>query len=102
MNIITKPMTRFTCLALLLLNLLGGFSLAAEKPPNFVLIYCDDLGYGDLGCYGSQANVTPNLDRLAEQGMRFTDFHTAAAVCSASRAALLSGCYPQRIGIMGC
>lgn len=69
--------------------------------PNFVLIYCDDLGYGDLSCYGCQDYKTPRLDRLAAEGMRFTDFHTAAAVCSASRAALLTGCYPQRVSILG-
>jgi arylsulfatase A-like enzyme len=78
-----------------------GFAAAEQRPPNIVLIYCDDMGYGDLGCYGSTTNLTPNLDRLAAEGMRFTDFHTAAAVCSASRAALLTGCYPQRVGIMG-
>jgi len=74
---------------------------AADRLPNFVLIYCDDLGYGDLSCYGRKEYQTPHLDRLAAQGMRFTDFHTAAAVCSASRVALLTGCYPQRVGILG-
>src|SRR5262245_8630991 len=68
--------------------------------PNFVLIYADDLGYGDLGCYGSK-NPTPNLDRMAREGMRFTDFYVSQAVCSASRAALLTGCYPNRVGIFG-
>jgi arylsulfatase A-like enzyme len=94
-------MLRNLGLCWLILALFGGVSLAAERPPNFVLIYCDDLGYGDLGCYGSKTNSTPNLDRLAAQGLRFTDFHTAAAVCSASRAALLTGCYPLRVEIMG-
>jgi arylsulfatase A-like enzyme len=80
----------------------GSMCCAEEqRPPNFVLIYCDDLGYGDLSCYGRQEYRTPHLDRLASEGARFTDFHTAAAVCSASRAALLTGCYPQRVGIMG-
>lgn len=68
--------------------------------PNVVLIYADDLGYGDLGCYGGK-NPTPNLDRMAREGLRFTDFTVAQAVCSASRAALLTGCYPNRIGILG-
>jgi len=67
-------------------------------PPNIILINCDDLGYGDLGCYGSTKNDTPHLDQLAAEGMRFTDFYMASAVCSASRAAMLTGCYPQRIG----
>lgn len=66
--------------------------------PNIILINCDDLGYGDLGCYGSDRNDTPVLDQLAEDGMRFTDFYMASAVCSPSRAALLTGCYPPRIG----
>src|SRR5687767_12836647 len=73
---------------------------AAEKLPNVVIIYADDLGYGDLGCYGSKTK-TPNIDRLAKEGRRFTSFHTAQAVCSASRAALLTGCYPNRVGIHG-
>ena len=66
--------------------------------PNIILINCDDLGYGDLGCYGSTANKTPNIDRLAAEGMRFTDFYMASAVCSPSRCAMLTGCYPPRIG----
>lgn len=74
---------------------------SAERPPNIVLIYCDDLGYGDLSCYGQKAYKTPQIDALAAAGMRFTDFHTVAAVCSASRAALMTGCYPQRVGILG-
>ena len=69
-------------------------------PPNVVLIYADDLGYGDLGCYGSKQNPTPHLDRLASEGTRFTNFCVAQAVCSASRSALLTGCYPNRIGIL--
>jgi arylsulfatase A-like enzyme len=66
-----------------------------------VIIFADDLGYGDLGCYGARGYRTPNLDRLAAQGTRFTSFYVAQAVCSASRAALLTGCYPNRIGILG-
>ncbi|HQK23430.1 MAG TPA: sulfatase [Candidatus Latescibacteria bacterium] len=65
---------------------------------NIILINCDDLGYGDLGCYGSTRNDTPYIDRLAAGGVRFTDFYMASPVCSASRAAMLTGCYPQRIG----
>ncbi len=75
-------------------------STVTQTPPNIVLIFADDMGYGDLGCYGGK-NLTPNLDRLALEGMRFTDFYVAQAVCSASRAALLTGCYPNRIGING-
>ncbi len=70
-------------------------------PPNVVLIFVDDLGYADLGSYGTTAYQTPHLDRLAAEGARFTDFYVAQPVCSASRAALLTGAYPNRIGIRG-
>lgn len=69
-----------------------------ERRPNVVLINCDDLGYGDIGCYGSTLNATPTLDRLAAEGLRFDSFYMASPVCSPSRAALLTGCYPPRIG----
>lgn len=69
--------------------------------PNIILINCDDLGYGDLACYGSKVNKTPYLDRMADEGMRFTDYHVMSPVCSASRAALMTGCYPQRVGMPG-
>jgi arylsulfatase A len=73
--------------------------LAAASPtPNIVFILCDDLGYGDLGCYGSRIR-TPNLDRLASEGVRFTSFCSADPVCSPSRAALLTGRYPTRVGV---
>ncbi len=74
-----------------------------EKPqnPNVILIFCDDLGYGDLSCYGATQYKTPNLDRMAAQGMRFTSFMSAQAICSASRAGILTGCYPNRVGISG-
>ena len=66
--------------------------------PNIVLINCDDLGYGDLGCYGSTVNSTPALDKMADEGLKFTDFYMASPVCSPSRGAMLTGCYPPRIG----
>jgi arylsulfatase A-like enzyme len=71
-----------------------------DRPRNVVIILADDQGYGDLGCYGAKDFSTPNLDRMAKEGVRFTDFYVAQAVCSASRAALLTGCYPNRIGIL--
>ena len=73
-------------------------AVAAERP-NFLVILCDDLGYGDLGCYGHPSIKTPNLDNLAEAGIRFTDCYSAAPVCSPSRAGLLTGCTPSRLGI---
>jgi arylsulfatase A len=76
-------------------------TFAAERPPNVVVMFADDLGYADLGCYGGRDVSTPHLDRMATEGVRFTDFYVAQAVCSASRTALLTGCYPQRLGIEG-
>lgn len=67
--------------------------------PNIIVIFADDLGYGDLACYGSKLNPTPCLDRMASEGMRFTDFYVPSPVCSPSRAALLTGCYPKRLSL---
>ena len=72
-----------------------------DQPPNFVLIFIDDMGYGDVGVYGATGYQTPNLDKMASEGMRFTNFYSAQPVCSASRAGLLTGCYPNRVGISG-
>jgi arylsulfatase A-like enzyme len=74
---------------------------AADRLPNVVLVFADDFGYGDVGCYGAKGWTTPNLDRMAKGGTRFTSFYVAQAVCSASRCALLTGCYPNRLGILG-
>lgn len=89
-------------LAPLLVSMLLGCPLAAaEPPPNIVVIFADDLGYGDLGCYGSPTIRTPHLDRMAAEGLRFTDFYAASEVCTPSRAALLTGRYPIRSGMCG-
>ena len=74
---------------------------APAERPNIILIMADDLGYGDLSCYGSRAIATPNLDALARGGVRFTDFHSNGAVCTPTRAALLTGRYQQRCGLEG-
>ena len=74
---------------------------AGPRPPNIVLIFCDDMGYADVGCYGAKGYKTPHIDRLARDGVRFTDFYVPQGVCSASRVALLTGCYPNRVGILG-
>ena len=73
--------------------------VATAEQPNFVVIFADDLGYGDLGAYGSTTIRTPNLDRMAAEGMRFTDFYATAPFCSPSRASLLTGRYPVRAGV---
>lgn len=75
--------------------------VCAAKPPNLVIILADDLGYGDLSCYGHPSIRTPNLDKMAQEGMRFTDFYVAAPVCTPSRAALLTGRLPIRSGMTG-
>jgi len=69
--------------------------------PNIVLIMCDDMGWADLGCYGSKQNPTPNIDQLGKDGVRFTNFLATQAVCTSSRVALLTGCYPNRLGLGG-
>ena len=71
-------------------------STAQEKKPNFIIIFTDDQGYQDLGCYGSPTIKTPHIDQMAKEGMRFTSFY-AQTVCGPSRAALMTGCYPQRV-----
>ncbi len=77
-------------------------TLAATAPrPNVILILADDLGYGDLGCNGSTTLRTPHIDRLAADGVRFTDHYTGSPVCSPARASLLTGMVPDRTGVMG-
>ena len=84
----------------ILLTLFGMWALhAAAAAPNYVLIFCDDLGYGDLGCYGSTKNRTPRIDAMAKEGMRFTSFMSSSPVCTPSRASLLTGCYARRVGM---
>lgn len=80
---------------------MGRRPSSAPARPNVIVIYADDLGYGDLGCYGSPTIRTPALDRMAAEGMRFTDFYSAGEVCTPSRAALLTGRYPVRSGMAG-
>lgn len=81
-----------------LVALAGGRDAGAELP-NIIIIFTDDQGYGDLGCFGSETIETPNIDRLAREGRKLTSFMVAAPVCSPSRAALLTGCYPKRVGM---
>lgn len=74
---------------------------ATNRPPNIIIIFTDDQGYADVGVFGAEGFATPNLDRMGKEGAIFRNFHVAQPVCSASRAALLTGCYPNRIGIHG-
>src|SRR5918912_3246343 len=78
-----------------------GTKAAQDRPPNFVLIFLDDSGCSDTSAYGQRAYETPNIDRLAREGNRFTNFYVPQAICSSSRAALLTGSYPTRVGIEG-
>ena len=84
----------------LLLFLITALASHAKKP-NFVIIFNDDMGYADLGCFGADKIKTPRIDQMAKEGRKFTSFYVASAVCSASRAALLTGCYPMRVGVRG-
>ncbi|MEC7201192.1 MAG: sulfatase-like hydrolase/transferase, partial [Verrucomicrobiota bacterium] len=102
------PMNRF--LIVIMGALLEWVAGAAAGPPpapemanqpNLIVILADDLGYGDLSCYGNQRFETPSLDQMASEGMRFTDFHSSGPVCSPTRAGLLTGRYQQRSGIPG-
>lgn len=102
----TVPPKAAAALLTVALLLPSGMAAAAapakgERPPNFVIVFTDDQGYADVGCFGAKGFQTPNLDRMAREGVRCTDFYAAQAVCSASRAALLTGCYPNRVGILG-
>lgn len=77
-------------------------SLVIAEPipkPNFIVILCDNLGYGDIGCFGSTLNRTPNIDRMAAEGTRLTSFYSTSGVCTPSRASLMTGCYPRRVGL---
>ncbi|MEX2213286.1 MAG: sulfatase [Phycisphaeraceae bacterium] len=93
-------MQRITILIALAL-LLATPAIAADRSPNIVVIFIDDMGYADIGPFGATAYKTPHLDRMAKEGRRFTDFYVTQAVCSASRAGLLTGCYNVRVGIQG-
>ena len=101
-RIINQPIIMKDILRHFLCVWLAGLGvLEADVKPNVIVIFTDDLGYGDLGCYGSPVIRTPHLDRMADEGVRFTDFYSAAEVCTPSRAALLTGRYPIRSGMCG-
>lgn len=99
----TKQKQMKRAITVLLLSLLSftGWAQQKSSSPNIVLIFMDDLGYGDLSCYGALDIHTPNIDRLASEGIRFTNFLSSQAVCSASRASIMTGCYANRVGMSG-
>lgn len=98
-----KQSARLAGIILLFLSTLSS-PVTAQRPnaekPNIIIFFTDDQGYQDLGCFGSPLIQTPHLDQMAREGMRFTDFYSASPVCSPSRAALLTGCYPPRVGLV--
>ena len=82
------------------LSAMGAVAAApGKRPPNVIVVLADDLGWGDLGAYGSSLIATPNLDRMARQGVRMTDFYASANICTPSRAGLMTGRYPIRSGL---
>ena len=91
--------TAYSVAALVVLCLAAESPAAAAERPNIVMILADDLGWADIGCYGADLHETPNLDRLARQGMRFTNAYAAAPVCSPTRASIMTGKYPARLGM---
>lgn len=93
--------TAIGCLTLGLALAASICSAAERRLPNVVIVFIDDMGYADIGPFGAKGYATPHLDRLAQEGRRFTDFYVSQAVCSASRAAIMTGCYNIRIGIQG-
>ena len=96
-------MNRNLVFPLLIPSFLGASQhlISSPRPPNVILIFTDDQGYGDVGCYGAKDIQTPNLDGMAKEGIRLTDFYVAQAVSSASRASMLTGCYANRLGVHG-
>jgi len=99
-----RPCFFFFALTVMAASALMAFTIpvsATPEKPNFVIIMADDLGYGDIGCFGSKTIPTPHIDALAAEGMKFTDYHSNGAVCSPTRAALMTGRYQQRAGIGG-
>jgi arylsulfatase A-like enzyme len=86
-------------LCLFLLIVPATLAEAASRPPNYIVIFCDDLGYGDIGCFGAENHRTPHIDRMAREGMRLTSFYSTCGVCTPSRSSLMTGCYPRRVNM---
>jgi len=93
-----KSITSILLMTLVLLSLTLTCANQTANP-NFIIIFCDDLGYGDIGCFGSTLHRTPNIDTIAENGMRLTNFYVTSGVCTPSRSSLMTGCYPRRVNM---
>ena len=87
------------CLVVVVLCVAARGESAASRAPNFGIILCDNLGYGDIGCFGSKLHRTPHVDRMAREGTRFTSFYVTSGVCTPSRSSLMTGCYPRRVNM---
>jgi len=94
-----RPLLSFQFLALIVLVSTGFSRVSEKRPPNFIIIFCDNLGYGDIEPFGSTLHRTPNLTRMAAEGRKFTHFCVSAGVCTPSRASIMTGCYAQRVGM---
>ena len=92
-------MTRFILSFLFVLAAALTPVFATTQKPNFIIVFCDDLGYADIGPFGSQTHATPVLDQMAKEGIRLTDFYSTCSVCTPSRASLMTGCYPRRVNM---
>jgi arylsulfatase A-like enzyme len=99
MNTIYALFVLFVTLSLGAAGLRASEPAAPERPPNFLIILCDNLGYGDIGCFGSKLHRTPHIDRMAQEGLKLTHFYSASGVCTPSRASLMTGCYPRRVNL---
>ena len=95
----TGSFLQMTASALVLLVCSASPAQEPQPMPNFIIVYCDDLGYGDIGCFGSKNHRTPNIDRMAAEGMRLTSFYVTSGVCTPSRSSLMTGCYPRRVNM---
>ena len=91
----------YRSIAVLMLSSLATVVGAVDQKPNFIVVFCDDMGYADIGPFGAEGYETPHLDRMAAEGMKFTDFYVGRSFCTPSRAALMTGCIPTRVGIGG-
>ena len=87
------------CWSMIFITLLSCSTNEIEKKPNIIIFFTDDQGYADVGCYGAEGFETPNIDKLADEGIQFMDFYVPATVCTPSRAGLLTGQYPKRVGL---